>query len=105
MPKEVSIKVWELQDLHGDLAGILTIALGKRKPLSEDDEVCKEVLLVVGGHNQSDKMVAGKRSTLDCNDADKMVAGERYHLDCKGKKTGKDKMVAGAGFEPATFGL
>ncbi|PJB70265.1 MAG: resolvase [Alphaproteobacteria bacterium CG_4_9_14_3_um_filter_47_13] len=72
-------------DLHGDLAGILTIALNKGKPLSEDDEICKEVQLVVGGHNQQDKAVAGGDYPLVTADA--------------------VKMVAGVGFEPTTFRL
>ena len=65
-----------LIDLHGDLAGILSIAVDSDKPLNLN-----------GLLEQQDKVVAGMRSQHDLN------------------SIRQDKMVAGAGFEPATFRL
>ena len=65
-----------LIDLYGDLAGILNVAATRNKPLKVNDYSPKQA-----------KVVAGVRNL-------------RGLLDVK-----QDEMVAGAGFEPATFRL
>ena len=66
-------------DLHGDLAGILSIASLKAGKAVQNGPA----LLV----------------------QDKLVAGARNPLDLLFPTNQQDKLVAGAGFEPATFGL
>jgi len=66
-------------DLYGDLAGILTIATKKAVPLVQSG---------TGPYVQ-----------------DKLVAGARTELNLLFETNQQDKLVAGAGFEPATFGL
>ncbi|MBW7851397.1 MAG: hypothetical protein H3C38_12940 [Rhodospirillales bacterium] len=75
-------------DLHGDLAGILSLAANEKGPLD------------VSGPMQ-DKLVAGKRNRL-------VLPG----TNGKGRPdvrmanlVQQVKLVAGAGFEPATFRL
>ena len=67
-----------LIDLHGDLAGILKVAATKEKSPQ-----------------------LGDLSSWQA----KMVAGVRDQLALLSEKEGQDKLVAGAGFEPATFRL
>ena len=73
-------------DLHGDLAGILTVASGKNKKIREDDPMVQQVKNMIEG----DKCHLNQHSDQCQNSSD---------------NTKSDKMVAGAGFEPTTFGL
>ena len=72
-------------DLKGALAGMLQLATESKRPLDESDL------------NESTKLVAGGRLTLDrpANEANKKDPPE-------GEST---KLVAGVGFEPTTFRL
>jgi hypothetical protein len=86
-------------DLHGDLAGILSMS-AEKKASSED----KELLF-----KQADTLIS-EGSTPDEGDMQvKMVAGGRsilsLHEDDDTSSKVQEKMVAGAGFEPATFRL
>jgi DNA invertase Pin-like site-specific DNA recombinase len=72
-------------DLHGDLAGILAIASGRTKPLTKIDPLVKQV----------------SGNDMDIYD-DLEVFAEGFQND---ESLCKDKLVAGAGFEPTTFGL
>ncbi|WP_374188943.1 recombinase family protein [Thalassotalea euphylliae] len=65
-------------DLHGDLAGILSIATGREKKITEYDPLLEQISSV--------------SEQLEC-------------VDFLNESTFKGKMVAGAGFEPTTFGL
>lgn len=68
-------------DLHGDLAGILSIATGRASKMSKDDPMLSKIKEV----------------------------DEQYFLDdlpegfLNGDNNSKEKLVAGAGFEPTTF--
>ncbi|MEM7172433.1 MAG: recombinase family protein [Pseudomonadota bacterium] len=86
-------------DLHGDLAGILSLATGQAQ--SEINGHLSETLSQPGD--------AGKEPTgmpLAAGSQDKLVAGECSQLNLRsGNLSLQDKLVAGAGFEPATFRL
>ena len=91
-------------DLRGDLAGILTIASGKQKKISEYDPIMQQAKLMTAYNGRQ----TGEQdfpddfaiSTLPMSLEDNVLAhGDHMVTTCK------DKMVAGAGFEPATFGL
>jgi site-specific DNA recombinase len=77
-------------DLHGDLAGILSISTQGRYDKAEQKMLFDQITELAknaeegGNPDMQDKMVAGGRSNLSENDL---------------------KMVAGAGFEPAAFRL
>ena len=80
-------------DLIGDLAGILSIATKGDKPLVESGL----------------SFINRSRQTDDSVNKDAMVAGVHndqnlLHIN-RGEKPSKVSMVAGAGFEPATFRL
>ena len=108
--------------LEGDLAGILTLAAGKKTPAHPEDE---QVLLTVGAgmgnrrERQNDK--SGPDDGTAQSDAAEpllsMGAGGRTRRGRHNEKSGPDEaassstsevlptMVAGAGFEPAIFRL
>ena len=107
-----------LVDLHGDLAGILTIS-AERELLSGLDGTALERHKETMGlpkeaqssdvPDEQDELVAGMRNRLDLPSRyvmqDKLVAGARNPRDLHVSPKSKDKLVAGAGFEPATFRL
>ena len=87
-------------DLHGDLAGILTMATGEARR-----EVEKHVDVAISEtkeafENQDD-------AHLSSISQDMLVAGVDNQRDLISKTSSnkKDMLVAGAGFEPATFRL
>ncbi len=93
-------------DLHGDLAGILTVSAGKQKRIDQNDTLLQQVKMMTEneGHPTGKQDNPGENeiqtaTALICKD--KMVAGECSTLDL----SEQDKLVAGAGFEPTTFGL
>ena len=75
--------------LEGDLAGILTLAAGKKTPAHPEDE---KVLLTVGtgmgNRRQRQNEKSGPDGTASSSTSEVLPT-----------------MVAGAGFEPATFRL
>ncbi|MEM1150143.1 MAG: recombinase family protein [Pseudomonadota bacterium] len=100
-------------DLVGDLAGILTIASGEAAAqaaaaaLSPALTVAQPPKLTKATVDQA-KLVAGKGSQLGFEESDqvKLVAGGGCQLGLAEAGEGLQfKLVAGAGFEPATFRL
>ena len=75
-------------DLHGDLAGILSVAVGRKSKITEYDPFLQQVASIAyRDNNKSSDIVSGL---------------------CKDFPMGslcKDKLVAGVGFEPTTFRL
>ena len=105
-------------DLHGDLAGILTVAAGKQQKISDYDPLLQQVKMMTesvdqknGWQNDScadEKPSHGFSSegnaTIDKGACQPCISGlaENQQEDWILKQ---DKLVAGAGFEPTTFGL
>tara|TARA_R110001592_G_scaffold363384_1_gene686780 strand:+ start:22271 stop:24064 length:1794 start_codon:yes stop_codon:yes gene_type:complete len=97
-------------DLHGDLAGILTIATGKNQVESNMNPLVEQVneMSNLGHRNfaqESPEKGDEIEKTIEFNmpesgfDSAFARSSHLYANICK------DKMVAGAGFEPTTFGL
>ena len=105
-------------DLHGDLAGILTVAAGKHKKISDSDPLLQQIKMMTESGDQkngwqSDSCADEKPShgfssegnaTTDEGVFQPRISGfaENQQEDWILKQ---DKLVAGAGFEPTTFGL
>ena len=85
-------------DLHGDLAGILSLATGRG--------LASGLGAPAANHG---KLLDGSRKGPKLAESDiqqvKMVAGVCNQLPLRGEKDQQEKMVAGAGFEPTTFRL
>ena len=81
-------------DLVGDLAGILTIATSDKQSEEEQQFICQQASLMT-----KPQELPGVETALQ----DKVVAGGRSALGLQPPCEGKN--IAGAGFEPATFGL
>ena len=105
-------------DLHGDLAGILTVAAGKRQKIEDNDPLLQQVKMMTesGDQNKSwqDDSCAEENLRKDSpSGKNEMIVKESYFPHSStflGKPhntaiPSKGKMVAGAGFEPTTFGL
>ena len=99
-------------DLHGDLAGILTVAAGKQRRISNNDPLLQQVKMMTesGDHEtgrqdetDSDGNASSESGALPMAYNKPLETGEI--LEDEYLHTRKDKMVAGAGFEPTTFGL
>ena len=105
-------------DLHGDLAGILTVAAGKQQKISDNDPLLQQVKMMTESgdqkHGWQDNSWTDEETTEgDLSDKIKMV-NRNAHSSRKTELAEKphnytanrqDKLVAGAGFEPTTFGL
>lgn len=105
-------------DLHGDLAGILTVAAGKQQKISDHDPLLQQVKMMTESGDQKhgwqeDSNADEISSKEDLSDKNEMVnlnarSSRKAELAEKPHETAilsKDKRVAGAGFEPTTFGL
>jgi len=105
-------------DLHGDLAGILTVAAGKRQKIGDSDPLLQQVKMMTESSDQNkswqDDSCIDENLRKDSSSAkNKMIMKERHFPHSStflGKPhntaiPSKGKMVAGAGFEPTTFGL
>ena len=105
-------------DLHGDLAGILTVAAGKWQKIGDHDPLLQQVKIMTESGDQKhgwqeDSNADEVSSKEDLSDKNEMVnlnarSSRKAELAEKPHETAilsKDKMVAGAGFEPTTFGL
>ena len=118
-------------DLHGDLAGILTVSTGKQQRVQESDPLLQQVKMMTDEDHQTlgeqDKQTANlsESSTNESvknnqrrakSNGKSLVSEEEDALNlplgqpCNDKSQElsyrcKDKVVAGAGFEPTTFGL
>ena len=121
-------------DLHGDLAGILTVSAGKQQRIDESDPLLQQVKMMTETGDQKngwqDDSCADESSSEDnLSDENKMIvenAHEPHASTLSGEPhntlimrqdkmvagvrntlvlSEQDKMVAGAGFEPTTFGL
>ena len=107
MPKEGGKEL--AIDLHGDLAGILTVATLQKKPLTDNDALIKNTRDMLNMQNPSSQAHdddADESDNMPEKQQVKMVAGIRPRLEEKdAKNTVQVKMVAGAGFEPAAFRL
>lgn len=85
-------------DLHGDLAGILTIASGKHKKVGTNDPIMQQVKMMTdydGSHQN------GEQEKLDESSSEITTPSQGGQM----ARLRQDKVVAGAGFEPTTFGL
>ncbi|MCP5250392.1 MAG: recombinase family protein [Burkholderiales bacterium] len=105
-------------DLHGDLAGILTVSAGKHKRIDESDPLLQQVKMMTESGDQkigwqdgscSDEFSSEEKMS-DKND----TVSEINEKSRKSRLPGdphnpmimrQDKLVAGVGFEPTTFGL
>ncbi len=87
-------------DLKGDLAGILTMAT-KNKTAKEQKELIEQIETISEDLNKPLDETSNTLNTNDLQVQDMLVAGGRTNLSGDGVL----KMVAGAGFEPATFRL
>ena len=82
-------------DLHGDLAGILTLSAGPKPSSHINDATIAASRAALGEGPTCESAPEGASQ-------DKLVAGGRSKLNLRGSQ---DKLVAGAGFEPAAFRL
>ncbi|OQW40468.1 MAG: hypothetical protein A4S08_04570 [Proteobacteria bacterium SG_bin4] len=103
--------------LHGGLAGILTVAAGKQQKISDNDPLLQQVKMMTESGDQKngwqeDSNADEISSKEDLSDKNEMVnrnarssrkaeSAEKPHETAILSKDG----VAGAGFEPTTFGL
>ncbi|WP_197714584.1 hypothetical protein [Nitrosomonas supralitoralis] len=104
-------------DLLDDLAGILIVAAGKQQKISDNDPLLQQVKMMTETGDQNlgwqDKSCTDENSEGGFLDKSEMV-NLNAHSFRKAEFSGnphetaihsKDKLVAGAGFEPTTFGL
>ena len=85
-------------DLYGDLAGILSIATNRASTTVQSGAALQaQARLVAQAQSQFNQ--------LNLHVQDKLVAGARSELGLLMEQNQQDKLVAGVGFEPTTFGL
>jgi site-specific DNA recombinase len=105
-------------DLHGDLAGILTVSAGKQQRIDESDPLLQQVKMMTESGDQKngwqDDSCTGESSSGDNSSVKNKMVDENDENPRKSRLAGEphnpmimrqDKLVAGAGFEPTTFGL
>jgi site-specific DNA recombinase len=78
-------------DLHGDLAGILTIAAGTNG--SDTKELANQIRSITEPHNAEDSTPSNQQNSLRAAISNTQTIPQQ------------DLLVAGAGFEPAAFRL
>ncbi|MCB9978538.1 MAG: recombinase family protein [Rhodospirillales bacterium] len=113
-------------DLHGDLAGILTVATQAKTPLSDADDLVRNARTITGagdtqyaGETEGDsgQETQGEEEAKDFGNKSPSAGSAQeipathatnkifYNKDYEDKGVNTLKMVAGAGFEPAAFRL
>ena len=105
-------------DLHGDQAGILTVSAGKQQRINENDPLLQQVKMMTESGDQKigwqDDSCTGESSSEGNLPVKGNAVCENNEKPRKSRLPGnphnpmimrQDKLVAGVGFEPTTFGL